>query len=133
MNSDKKTVDDILKELNNDDMSTPNGDNVDINIEDILKESEYTLERNIEGSHGQRSSTRFDFQPTLEKTSPKLTSNIDKDLQDIINQADEMYGNIDNIKVDEGRLNEILAMENEHITFNKKEEENVPYKSKIIF
>jgi hypothetical protein len=126
-NYDKKysEVDDILKDIDTGNMDHMDN-NIELNIDDILKETEHT-----QTTETGRSS-KFDFNPNLE--IKKKSTTLDKDIEDIINQADELYGNIDNIKVDDHRLNEILAMENEHLpTFNKKEEENLPYKNPIEF
>jgi WD40 repeat protein len=133
MNNDKE-VDDILKEFDDEDMGghTEGGD-IDIDIESLLKGTETTTPRHDE-STGTRSS-KFDFNPNLE--IKKKSTTLDKDIEDIINQHDEMYGNLDNIQVDEGRLNEILAMEGEHLSSafsGKKEDEGVlPYKNPIEF
>jgi hypothetical protein len=122
--NDDKNVDDILKEIDD-------GENIDdnthIDIEDILKGTEITQT----DSEQQGRSSRFDFNPNLE--IKKKATNLDKDIEAIINQADELYGNLEDYKVDEGRLNEILALENEHLILTKKEDENLPYKNPIEF
>ena len=129
MNDKRLSVDDILKGIVDEDHI----DNIaDLNVDDILKESEYNLENNIINSNNE---SKLDFKPNLEKKNISNNYTYDKEIEDILKQADKLYPNLENVSDEyKNYLSSDLFNNDSEIVSKKKEDEltyNNHYKSKI--
>jgi len=128
---DKKiSVDEILKSTTDEDMSSLQ--NHEINIESILNEYASSLKDNY--------SNKLNFNPSIEVRRQSYGGYLhDKELDDILKQADEIYSNQDlnNMNIDDYKSllqNDLLSKPEEMTIYKRKpnEVENLPYKSKFV-
>ena len=126
---DKKSlIDDILKSTTDEDINHIH--NHEINIESILSEYASSLKDNY--------SNKLNFNPSLEVRRQSYGGYLhDKELDDILKQADEIYSNQDlnSLNIDDYKSylqNDILSKQEEMTIYNRKanEVENLPYRSK---
>lgn len=128
---DKKiSVDDIIKSTTDEDMNTLQ--NHEINIESILNEYASSLKDSY--------SNKLNFNPNLEVRRQSYGGYLhDKELDEILKQADEIYSNQDltNMNIDDYKSllqNDLLSKPEEMTIYKRKpnEVENLPYKSKSM-
>jgi hypothetical protein len=125
----KQYYEDILKE-NNQDYSN-DLDNNDINIESILNEYASNLKDNY-------TDNKLNFNPNFERKTSYGGYMNDKELEDILKQADDIYTNPDlnNLNMDDYKhlLQNDLSKPEEFTIYKRKslDSENLPYKSNKI-
>jgi len=127
----KNLIDEILKSTTDEDINNIREHNMDIDI--ILNEYASSLGDNYQN--------KLNFNPSLEARKPSYSGYIhDKELDEILKQADEIYSNHDlnHMNIDDYKMllqNDILSKPEEMTIYKRKpnESENLPYKSKINY
>ncbi len=115
------SIDEILRGSADDDYLTGGAD---INVDDLLKE-DYNLENNVVNK-----SSRLDFYPNLDISKSSTGYAHDKEIEEVLKQADLRYGSIEQDDYQYYAQDLLLNKMDNETYFKKKDEDdnNSPYK-----